>query len=306
MTIQLITGTENEDTFVKLINTNFAGLETSFVDVPDMNPVSSIDGTELIALTQNGVGKRATAQLISGDPVTARRGLKRNFVQDFSDFSRTPSTFLTATDDVLFGNEDFICYVGNGGSVRQASPSLLFLSGALLITSTASNGYAGVQHTQGPLYFQGTGVQDWDQQFTFRGNQLSAGGQLSTLRSGFLAFSAFPTVVSNGMYFEYNESNAAIMACVTNAGTSTKLTTGVNFVAGTAYTGRVIYDKLAFATKFYLDGNLVQTIPDGTRVAGAGILTMATVLNKTLGAVSHSGIALYHKFKIEQVILANY
>jgi len=265
-------------------------LET--VDISDLNPSTSNDGTELIAASKNGDGVSLTAQQISGNPVTDMLGLNLDRRRGFSDFSRTKPEY-SATSGELYGLEPYLVNFAGTASAVGAFGAISGYDNVLLSVGTATNGNAGIVRAGSAvaILFDSTAelVTTWKV-----ATSVLDGTNNGTIQIGFV--NDFPDLCSRGMYFEHTGESPNWFACHTNSFNTSRVNTGVavNPIIQTVF--RVYYDPLDGSTNYYIDGVLVST---NTRsLIQFTQLQMAVTVRKSAGATPPTVGVSMHSFDV--------
>lgn len=265
------------------------------VDIGDLTPATSIDGTELLPADQGGDGVSITAQQVSGTPVTDATSLAFARVRGYSRFDRTRNAF-SGTDAALCDLEPYTCFKAAGGAVAQfaafgtAPPSLV------LNTGTATNEYACIRHSLYPTFFDPT--LEYIDIFSFAITALPS-TEAYTLQTGFIV--GAPALATQGMYLQLSAADAQFQCVVKDAGGETLVDTGITAaIAPAKYVRKIHYDPVALSTKFYLDGVLVGTIANSTRVVATNqLLGMAASIRKSAGTTAASLITDGHYYDLD-------
>ena len=319
-----------------------AGDDGRFDTVPisDLPAATKLDGLEQVSGVQDLDTVKMTTQQISGTPTTVARGLGRNFLQGYSDFSSTLPDFSTTTHNTMWGNDSYYLMLsGSGAGARQGQSSLVsnfFQPSARLETGITAAGYAGISNVKiGSLLIyllSPAFLTDLDSQFSIALHEMGTAAQSFVIRSGFLdtTIAANPATTDplNAMYFEFTGNGSAsptFKACVaiTNSVTNVvKVDTGITPTSANGggtippiYVLRVYYNAALQQTEFFIDSALVATILDSAVVGGAGQpatrtafanYSMACHMLGALGNANKSAFVFRHKYTIEANPLTHY
>jgi len=266
------------------------------VDYGDLPVATTLDGNEIVAVDQGGDGVQTTSQDISGTPVTDVSGLALNRVRGYSDFSKTLDAYVGVTN-TLFSLEPYIVNFAGTSSAANQGASISGIASVLLSTGTAATGNSAIRLAGATVTFLST--QEYTATFLLSTSVLS-GAETGHQQIGFS--STFPALVNLGMYFEQTDASANWFACVKNAGGTERVDTLITSVIAVPQTYRIHYDPVATATKFYIDGTLVATILNSTRVlADATPLYQVLMARKTGGANPPALFLASHSYDIPKI-----
>lgn len=261
----------------------------------DLDPATTLTGTEIAFLIQGGDGVQSTPQAISGTPVTDVTSLAFNRVQGYSRFDRTRVNFQ-GTDAALCDLEPYTAYKAAGGLIVQYAVSTISPSCFVVSTGTATNEYACIRHSVYPIFFDPT--LEYIDIFAFTVTALPS-VEAYTFQSGFIV--GAPALASQGMYLQLSAADAQFQCVVKGAGGETLVDTGITAaIAPTKYVRKIHYDPTAPAsTKFYINGALVGTILNTDRVVATNqLLGMATSIRKSAGVNPASFVTDSHYYDI--------
>lgn len=276
-----------------IADTLAAGDDSRFgsVDIGDLTPATSIDGTELLPADQSGNGVSITAQEIAGTPYTATKSLALNRVRGYSDMSRMRASYSSTTNDTLVDLNPFtlFCSGANAGANNSAA---LFLSPLLALnTGTTNAGFAAVLHTDAPYAFVAA-TSELDQRWSFLITILPTGGEDFTIQVGFVV--GIPT--TQGIYFELTSASPNWFKCVKNGAGTTRVDSGVAAIVGSV-TLRVAYSGAATESQFWIDGVALTPIDNTTRAPDAlAALGMIASTRKTAGTAARGIIISHHLY----------
>ncbi len=270
-----------------------AGDDSRFgsVDIGDLTPATSIDGTELFPADQGGDGVSITADQIHGDPYRAKKSLALDRTRGFTLLDGLHPTDLIV-DNTLAGNEKFVIRAGGAGAAAANNQGTVFVPSLLLSTGTTNTGYCAAQHTSYPYLFV-PGTSDLDQRWAVSISNLpTAGVQDFTIQIG---FSTASTAVQ-GMYFEASGANANWQKVVKDGAGTTTVDTGVA-VTTAATIFRVAYSPIATETQFWINGTALSSIDDTTRAVDLfAVLGMFASITKTAGATARYMTIFAHSY----------
>lgn len=270
------------------------------VDYGDLDPATELDGTEIVAVEQGGDGVQTTVEAIAGNPLTAVRTHAKNRVRGYSAFGNTRPAMIVTTDGALCDLEPWVVLTNAaaGCGVIQAV-SAFGIQCFIISLGTTTTGRTAIYHTQYRNVFKPT--REMKSTFTFSPSLLPATEAL-TLQAGFMT--GLPALATHGMYFQASAASANYRAIVRDAGveTSSNIDTLIPIaIAAEPPVFHIHYDPDAAATKFYIDGDLVATILNSTRV-----ITTDTVLQMAYNGIKSAGTTAggftnlrYHTYDIE-------
>jgi hypothetical protein len=271
------------------------------VDIGDLTPATSIDGTELLPADQGGDGVSITTQQVSGNPLTAERGLNRDRVRFWCAFRNTSPTFSSSTTGAQFGAEPYEVYA-SGASAGVAQAMTFLVPAAWPTTGTTNTGYAGFRCNLRPFAYDKT--KEMTEMFQLT---LLALPSVENYRfqAGFT--DGTPSAFNNGMYFRLSNSSANFQAVVNNAGGETVVTTTVAAAAFAPYVMKWVNDPTDASVKFYINGALVATVLNSTReVAANTVLAPVQEIAKLAGTTAASYVVSNHYIDVETTALAHY
>jgi hypothetical protein len=265
------------------------------VDIGDLTPATSIDGTELLPADQGGSGVSITAQQVSGSPVTAYRTLAKDRIRGYSDFTKLRVTGWTATNGGLVDLEPYVTnFSGDASALNLVG--FLSIPGLYMATGTGTTNYFALTSLMGgPLFFNN--AQSFERTIALNISTLTATGQKFGVEVGFTAgaITASPTA---GIYFyadpDIDPSVATWTGVVKNAGGTSTVDTLIPMVASTQTILKVRYDADEAAAQFFVDGAGPFEILNATRELAANtILSMTVAIRKTTGTTTRA-IAVGH------------
>jgi len=275
------------------------------VDIGDLTPAASIDGTELVPADQGGDGVSITTQQIAGNPVTDVRTFAMDRVQGYTNFNGLQYVYTNAVDGTVAQLEKFLVNRGGAGSQVYNGSFLLGSTCLSMTTGTDTTGYCCVTHFEYPIRFDPT--KEYDQTWSAFHSALPTVGEASTTQIGFLV--GAPALAAQGMYFYLDELSNNWYYAVKNAGGTTSATTTIagSIDNASPQALRVHYDPVAASTKFYIDGTLRGTVTNATRVVGTTqALAMGMSIRKSAGIAGNIFVAYHHSFNIQRSVLANF
>lgn len=257
------------------------------IDYDDMDAAAAFDGTELVALSQGGDAVAGTTQNLLGDPFLQKMGHAAvKSVRDHSDFSRIRDAFSSTNGGTLDLEPYLVTQSGTGAGVSQGAPSQFGRPAAVMTTGTDTNGYVSVQHLFGGFAFA-PGTSNFDHRMQVLPANLSVTGQVYYFVTGYMLLSG--STITQGMYFAIFPDEANYKCIVKDAAGETQTDSGVAVQTSTPVVLRVWYDPAALATKFYINGTLVQTILDTTRAVDLfTVLRAGSLLFKSSGTTART------------------
>jgi hypothetical protein len=284
-----------------------AGDDSRFgsVEYDELAAADLLDGTEIAALDQGGTGVQSTVQEIAGDPLIAKKGHAKNLIRGYCDFSNTRSAMNITTDATLCDLEPWQTLTNAATGTICLQFTAVGVQCFLISTGITTTGRMAIVHTQ------------WRNEFNAsRSMQTVFDAALTalpsveayTIQMGFMT--GLPALATHGMYFQASAASANWRAVVRNAGveTSSNIDTGVALQVGVIPIFRIHYDPVALATKFYIDGALVATVLNSTRV-----ITLATSLQMAYSIIKSAGTTSVgitnitnHKYEIETAPLTGF
>jgi len=278
------------------------------VDYGDLDPAATLDGTEIVAVDQGGDGVQTTVQDIAGDPLIAKRGHALASVRGYSDFSNTRNNMSITTDNTLCDLEPWYVLTNAAAGAGVSQFAWLGSQAFILLTGTTTTGRTAIVSTQYTNLFDPT--LSMDQRFKGGVSALPS-VESYTIQIGFLE--ALPGLATGGMYFQLSAASANWRAIVRDDGveTSSNLDTGVvgsiDNSPANQKVFRIFYDAAEEETKFYIQGTLVATITNATRVLDTGTaLQMAISIIKSAGTTSAGYAVSQHSYDLQQAPLELY
>lgn len=257
------------------------------VDVDDMDAADDLDGTELVAISQGGDGVSTTTEDLLGYPFLQKMGHAAvKSVREHSDFSRIRDAFTSTNGGTLDLEPYLVTQSGTGAGVSQGAPSQFGRPAAVMTTGTDTNGYVSVQHLFGGFAFA-PGTSNFDHRKQVLPAYLSVTGEVYYFVTGYMLLSG--STITQGMYFAIFPDEANYKCIVKDAAGETQTDSGVAVQTSTPVVLRVWYDPAALATKFYINGTLVQTILDTTRAVDLfTVLRAGSLLFKSSGTTART------------------
>lgn len=280
------------------------------VDYGDLDPAAALDGTEIVAVDQGGDGVQTTVQDIAGDPLIAMRGHALDSARGYSSFSNTRYNMSITTDNTLCDNETWYVMTDAAAGAGVSQFAWVGAQAFIISTGTTTTGRAAIVSTQYLNLFDPTLSMD----VRFKGGTSALPSvEAYTIQIGFLE--GLPALATGGMYFQLSAASANWRAIVRDDGveTSSNLDTGVVGAVDNAPANqkvfRVFYDSdpAVLATKFYINGSLVATIANSTRVLDTGTnLQMAISIIKSAGTTAAGFAVSQNTYDIETAPLELY
>lgn len=254
-------------------------------EVGNMTPASTLTGAEIFPLVQGGVARRATAQDVSGDPQTTRKGLARNRAKGYVEFANLAPSLAGVVSGGILPNEPMAVVFG-GGAVLSNPVDTLFSNAVRIATSGTVEGWGYGFHTEHPALFI-PGTSDLDVRVNLALSAAPTSGQDFITRVGFIKASGTKTGVTTGILLEGSyAAGPTWRATVKNAGGTESVDTGVSVTAA-AMTLRVKYEGAAARSRFWINGTEMPPILDATRAVDIfSALRMVCSIEKTVGATS--------------------
>lgn len=289
------------------IGTKGTGGATAQVGIADLDPATTLTGTELVPIDQGGTGKRLTTQQISGDPLRDARGLNRDRVRHYSNFSNTPIAFESATTGTMFGIEPYEIYTsGTTGAKAQQGVGVFTAPMCILWTGTNSAGYAAIRNGANLYAFDPT-KEATETSTAIFGLVLPA-TEAYAAHWGFINNIAGPVVAPlQGIYFKYDAASGNIFGCVRSNVAESSVDTGVAVVMYSSYVCKWVYDPVNLKTLFYVNGNAPVEILNSTRVVQTGqLLAPVHRIAKSAGTTSPVLAVQHHTYNLQTAQLANY
>jgi hypothetical protein len=266
------------------------------VDYGDLDPAATLDGTEIVAIDQGGDGVQTTVQDIAGNPLIAARGHARNYISGYTRFNRTLPLVSINTDNTLCGLENWLTNLSGAGT-EVSQFAWLGVQAFYISTGTTSTGRCAIISTQYANIFDPS--RSWETIVSL-GVSAQPSVEAYTAQIGYIK--GLPALATDGIYFQLSAASANWRAIVRDDGVETNTDTTVSGVG--AHVGRIFYDADALATKFYINGALVATVPNATRVIDTGdSLQMAYSIIKSAGTTSTSIATQGHYYKNEEATL---
>jgi hypothetical protein len=264
------------------------------VDIADLTPATSIDGTELVPADQGGDGVSITAQQVQGNPYSMAKSLAFDRFRGYSGCERMRAGYSSTTDDTLIDGNPFTLY--RGGVAAGASNGVLsfFTPAVVLTTGTDANGYAVAAHTDYPYLFVAASS-EFDQSWIFVIPTLPTNGvQDFTVQVGFIA--GFPALATQGIYFELTGASGNWFVCVKNGSGTTRTDTGVAATTGSTAL-RVVYSAADAESQYWINGTATAPITNATRVTSEfQLLGMVCGLRKTAGTTARTLAFSNHQY----------
>jgi hypothetical protein len=261
------------------------------VDIDDLTPATSIDGTEILPAQQGASPVSVTTQQVAGTPLTVRRSHNLTKYRGFSNLSSVgPSTI--GVHKAILGAEQIIPYLTSGGAVSSAVGTTLAPSIALS-TDTNSNGAAAILHADYPASLYFGGEKTFDMRMRIQPGILPTGPENYTLQVGYTngALTDFAAVTDTGIYIELASGSPNWFLCVKAGANLTRIDSGVAAVANTAVTLRIAHDQAQAKSRFWIDGIEQASILDSTRVLpDFTLLGMMAGIWKSAGTTARSAI----------------
>lgn len=273
------------------------------VDIDDLTPATSIDGTEILPAQQGASPVSVTTQQVAGTPLTVRRSHNLTKYRGFSNLSGVgPNT--TGVHKAILGAEPIVPYLTNGGTVISAVGTT-FAPSISLSTDTNSNGAAAILHADYPasLYF---GEKTFDMRMRIQPGILPTGPENYTLQVGYTngALTDFAAVTDTGIYIELASGSPNWFLCVKAGANLTRIDSGVAAVANTAVTLRIAHDHAQAKSRFWIDGIEQASILDSTRVLpDFTLLGMMAGIWKSAGTTSRSAILYGYYYDNQSVAM---
>jgi len=269
------------------------------VDIGDLTPATSIDGTELLPADQGGDGVSIAADQILADPYTQTRGYSFGRFKGYWGGGGMRTSYTSTTNDSLIDNAPLVLYRGGAGAGASNAFGVYYAPVVLLNTGTDAAGYAVAAHLDYPYIFI-PGTSDLDQRWNIVIPTLPTGGEDFTIQIGFIAGS--PALAVQGIYLELTSASANWFQCVKNGAGTTRVDTTIAATTGVT-TVRVAYSGSATESRYWINGVATLPIDDGTRVVDfLQLLGMVAGIRKTFGITARTlafGNHKYDNLKVE-------
>jgi len=265
---------------------------------------SSIDGTETVTALDGSTVIRATTAQILGDPYRMYKSLALTRARGYSCMDRFGAATAITTTGSLAGNEPFAIYLSGAGTQAVYGASLLFSPSISLSSGSTNAGYVTMVHTDYPYYFI-AGASDLDARWNIIIPDLPTSGvQDFTIQIGFIK--GFTGAAVQGMYLELTGANANWQKVVKNAAGTTTVSTGIAATTS-ATTLRVKYNPTAAECQFWIDGVSSAAIDDNTRAVDFFTdLAMTASILKTTGTTTRAMGIFHHLYDNAKVAPTNF
>jgi len=192
---------------------------------------------------------------------------------------------FASTNGAICELEPFVAYQSGAGAAANQAVWLFGTHSLICTTGTTGTGYIRLAHLQYGNPFTTTKSKDLTYSALIPAGSTLPVTQASTTQMGWMSWTyGVPALATEGMFFQASAALGNWEAVVKNAGGETKVDTGVAIAtSSTVILWRIFYDSDALATKFYIDGTLVATITNATRVVGSVVLQMVAQIFKSAG-----------------------